>query len=167
MSVTLSSEEKTARLEIIFKKIVSALTAYCQTAYFFHFAMRYTSGIRKRGLTSLQFPECLVTKEKMMKNWIKCCVVIFAVTACCGYLYAKMEVSKAIAPACAAEAGQDVGQGERVQFGGSCQTCGGTGRSSIQCMSCKGTGRFGSMQCTSCRGIGWAPCTFCRGTGRR
>ncbi len=49
----------------------------------------------------------------------------------------------------------------------SCPECGGRGRESSPCYTCKGTGRFSSYRklCPECYGKGFANCAECAGSG--
>jgi len=46
-----------------------------------------------------------------------------------------------------------------------CQTCGGSGTSSVTCSFCKGTGLNGQMKCPLCKGKRFQNCGICGGSG--
>lgn len=52
-------------------------------------------------------------------------------------------------------------------YAAACSNCNGSGRTSMTCLQCKGTGRTNTMQCLTCGGTGWLKCSFCRGSGQR
>jgi DnaJ-class molecular chaperone len=47
-----------------------------------------------------------------------------------------------------------------------CQTCQGSGTSSVPCSLCKGTGLHNQMKCPLCKGKGFQSCAVCGGSGK-
>lgn len=53
-----------------------------------------------------------------------------------------------------------------VAYAAMCQTCQGSGTSSVPCSLCKGTGLHNQMKCPLCKGKGFQNCAVCGGSGK-